>query len=100
MALRSADASRQAAQDFLEALLAVAGVELLPLSAEWPLLQPLCRDHQLVGNTISSHHPDLLQIQLQTLRQLAAVNPAGVLQPFRHPLLAAPPDLHRPLLGQ
>ena len=64
------------------------------------LLEPLCREPQLVGNTISSHHPDLLQTQLQTLRQLAAVDPAGVLQPFRHPLLAAPPDLHRPLLGQ
>ena len=65
------------------------------------LLEPLCREPQLVvGNTISSHRPDLLQIQLQTLRQLAASDPAGVFQPFRHPLLAAPPDLHRPLLGQ
>jgi toxin-antitoxin system PIN domain toxin len=43
----------QAAQDFLAALLAVAGVELLPLAGEWPLLEPLCREHQLVGNAIS-----------------------------------------------
>ena len=48
---------------------------------------------------LPSHRPDLLQIQLQTLRQLAASDPAGVVQPLRHPLLAAPPDFHRPLLG-
>ena len=47
-------------KDFLAALLAVAGVELLPLSKEGRLLEPLCRDRQLVGNAISSHHPDLL----------------------------------------
>ena len=42
-----------AAQEFLGALLAVEGVQLLPLSGEWPLLEPLCREHQLVGNAIS-----------------------------------------------
>ena len=42
-----------AAQEFLAALLAVEGVVLLPLSGEWPLLEPLCRQHQLVGNAIS-----------------------------------------------
>ena len=42
-----------AAQEFLGALLAVEGVQLLPLSGEWPLLEPLCREPQLVGNAIS-----------------------------------------------
>jgi toxin-antitoxin system PIN domain toxin len=42
-----------AAQEFLAAVLAVDGVALLPLSGEWPLLEPLCRQHQLVGNAIS-----------------------------------------------
>ncbi|MFM7511949.1 MAG: TA system VapC family ribonuclease toxin [Cyanobium sp.] len=42
-----------AAQEFLAALLATEGVVLLPLSSEWPLLEPLCRQHQLVGNAIS-----------------------------------------------
>lgn len=42
-----------AAQEFLGALLAVEGVQLLALSGEWPLLEPLCREHQLVGNAIS-----------------------------------------------
>ena len=64
-------------------------MELLPLSAEQLLLETLCRDHQLVGNSISSHRPDLLQIQLQSLHQLAASDPAGAFQPLRHPLLAA-----------
>ncbi|KEF43339.1 MAG: twitching motility protein PilT [Cyanobium sp. CACIAM 14] len=43
----------EAAQEFLGAVLAADGVELLPLGSEWPLLDPLCRRHQLVGNTIS-----------------------------------------------
>ncbi|MBD2550878.1 PIN domain-containing protein [Microcystis elabens FACHB-917] len=43
----------EAAQEFLEALLAADGVELLTLGSEWPLLDPLCRRHQLVGNAIS-----------------------------------------------
>lgn len=42
-----------AAQEFLAAVLAVDGVALLPLSGEWPLLEPLCRQHQLVGNAVS-----------------------------------------------
>ena len=42
-----------AAQEFLGALLAVEGVHLVALSGEWPLLEPLCREHQLVGNAIS-----------------------------------------------
>ena len=48
----------------------------------------------------ASIYPDLLQIQRQPHRQLAAIQPVGVLQPCCHPLLAAPPDLHCPLLGQ
>jgi len=59
-----------------------------------------CVRDQLVGIAISSYRPDLLQIQPQPFRQLAAIDPAGVVQPLRHPLLAAPPDLHRPLPGQ
>ncbi|MCS5698908.1 hypothetical protein NZK32_07620 [Cyanobium sp. FGCU-52] len=43
-----------AAQEFLGALLAVDGVQLMALSGEWPLLEPLCREHQLVGNAISA----------------------------------------------
>jgi uncharacterized protein len=42
-----------AAQECLGALLAVEGVQLVALSGEWPLLEPLCREHQLVGNAIS-----------------------------------------------
>jgi predicted nucleic acid-binding protein len=42
-----------AAQEFLGVLLAVEGVQLGALSNEWPLLEPLCREHQLVGNAIS-----------------------------------------------
>lgn len=42
-----------AAQEFLAALLATEGVVLLPISGEWPLLEPLCQQHQLVGNAIS-----------------------------------------------
>ena len=37
----------------MAALLSGDGVELLPLGSEWPLLEPLCRQHQLVGNAIS-----------------------------------------------
>ena len=42
-----------AAQDFLAALLGTDGVELLTVGDEWPLLEPLCSKHQLVGNAIS-----------------------------------------------
>ena len=42
-----------AAQEFLAALLATEWVVLLPISGVWPLLEPLCRQHQLVGNAIS-----------------------------------------------
>jgi predicted nucleic acid-binding protein len=42
-----------AAQEFLAALLRADGVEMVPLGGEWPLLEPLCRDHQLVGNAVS-----------------------------------------------
>ena len=42
-----------AAQEFLAAVLAADGVELLTLGSEWPLLEPLYRQHQLVGNAIS-----------------------------------------------
>lgn len=41
------------AQEFLAALLAREGVELLRLGREWPLLETLCRQHRLVGNAIS-----------------------------------------------
>jgi toxin-antitoxin system PIN domain toxin len=43
----------EAAQEFLAALLRADGVEMVPLGGEWPLLEPLCRDHQLVGNAVS-----------------------------------------------
>jgi toxin-antitoxin system PIN domain toxin len=43
----------EGAQEFLTALLAMEGVQLLSLSGEWPLLESLCREHQLVGNAIS-----------------------------------------------
>lgn len=43
----------EAAQEFLGAVLASDGVELLTLGSEWPLLGPLCRQHQLTGNAIS-----------------------------------------------
>ena len=42
-----------AAQEFLAALLSADGAELLTLGGEWPLLEPLCRQHHLVGNAIS-----------------------------------------------
>ncbi len=41
------------AQAFLAALLSADGVELLPLGGEWPLLEPLCLQHGLVGNAIA-----------------------------------------------
>ena len=37
----------------LAALLAVEGVQWLSLSDAWPLLDSLCREHQLMGNAIS-----------------------------------------------
>ena len=40
-------------QAFLAALLSADGVELLPLGGEWPLLEPLCLQHALVGNAIA-----------------------------------------------
>ena len=42
-----------AAQEFLAALLAQDGVEWLHLGEEWPLLDALCRQHQLTGNAVS-----------------------------------------------
>jgi predicted nucleic acid-binding protein len=42
-----------AAQEFLAALLAQDGVELLHLGGEWPLLEALWRQHQLTGNAAS-----------------------------------------------
>lgn len=42
-----------AAQEFLAALLAQDGVEWLHLGEEWPLLEALCRQHQLTGNAAS-----------------------------------------------
>ncbi|MEY3462736.1 MAG: hypothetical protein RLZZ468_514 [Cyanobacteriota bacterium] len=42
-----------AAQEFLAALLAQDGVEWLHLGEEWPLLEALCRQHQLTGNAVS-----------------------------------------------
>ena len=41
------------AQEFLTALLAQDGVEWIYLAEEWSLLETLCRQHQLTGNTIS-----------------------------------------------
>lgn len=43
----------EAAIDFLTALLNADGVERVRLGDEWPLLEPLCRQHQLMGNAIS-----------------------------------------------
>lgn len=42
-----------AGQEFLAALLAQDGVEWLHLGEEWPLLETLCRQHQLTGNAVS-----------------------------------------------
>lgn len=42
-----------AAQAFLTALLSAEGVSMAPLGGEWPLLESLCRQHQLVGNAIT-----------------------------------------------
>ena len=35
------------------ALLAVEGVQWLSLSDAWPLLDSLCREHELMGNALS-----------------------------------------------
>jgi len=37
---------------FLDALLAVPGVEVPPLGAEWPMLRQLCLDRKLTANAI------------------------------------------------
>lgn len=42
-----------AAQDFLAALFSIDGVELITVGDEWPLLEPLCNEHRLIGNAIS-----------------------------------------------
>jgi hypothetical protein len=39
--------------DLDDGLLAVEGVQLVVLCGEWPLLELLCWEHQLVGNAIS-----------------------------------------------
>lgn len=43
----------EAAQEFLSALIASEGVDVLRLGSEWPLLAVLCRQHRLVGNAIT-----------------------------------------------
>lgn len=43
----------EGAIDCLTALLNADGVERVRLADEWPLLEPLCRQHQLMGNAIS-----------------------------------------------
>lgn len=43
----------EAAIDFLTALRGADGVELVRFGDEWPLLEPLCRQHQLMGHAIS-----------------------------------------------
>jgi toxin-antitoxin system PIN domain toxin len=40
------------AMTFLDALLAVPGVEMPSLGAEWPILRQLCREGKLTANTI------------------------------------------------
>lgn len=40
------------AVDFVDALLALPGVQLAPLGAEWPKLRQLCLDRQLAGNQL------------------------------------------------
>ena len=53
-ASRSDHPHHRAALEWLEgALLNADGVELVRLGDEWPLLEPLCRQHQLRGNAIS-----------------------------------------------
>lgn len=42
-----------AAQEFLAVLLAQYGVVWIHLGEEWPLLETLCRQHQLTGNANS-----------------------------------------------
>ena len=37
---------------FVDALLAVSGVQLAPLGPEWPRLRQLCLDKQLSGNSL------------------------------------------------
>ena len=37
---------------FVDALLAVSGVQLAPLGPEWPRLRQLCLDRQLSGNSL------------------------------------------------
>jgi hypothetical protein len=43
----------EAAIDVLTALLHADGVERVRLGDAWPLLEPFCRQHQLMGNAIS-----------------------------------------------
>jgi toxin-antitoxin system PIN domain toxin len=40
------------AVDFVDALLAISGVQLAALGAEWPRLRRLCVDKQLTGNEL------------------------------------------------
>ena len=40
------------AVDFIDAILAMPGVQLAPLGPEWPKLRQLCLDKQLAGNDL------------------------------------------------
>jgi hypothetical protein len=42
----------EAATDFLDALLAVPGVEMPALGGEWPIFRQLCAEHRLAANAI------------------------------------------------
>jgi uncharacterized protein len=42
----------QHAVEFIDALLATPGIEMPPLSAEWPLLRQLCLEKHLAANDI------------------------------------------------
>jgi predicted nucleic acid-binding protein len=41
-----------AAMGFLDSLLAVPGVDMPPLGAEWPMLRQLCLEKKLVANDL------------------------------------------------
>ena len=39
--------------EFLAAVLRADGKQMLSLGGEWPRVESLCRDHQLLGNAFS-----------------------------------------------
>ena len=49
---------------FLDALLAVPGVEIPPLGTEWPMLRQLCVEKKLAANDIPEAWPAVAVVQL------------------------------------